>query len=84
MNPQLSLFGGLNYISTTFDDRIGGTSPLDGDESEDIFNVNAGFSYEFVNNIYLTGSYNFSNNNSDFEGRDYDRNRVQLGVQATF
>ena len=84
VNPQLSLFGGLNFISTTFDDRIGGTSPLDGDESEDLFNVNAGFSYEFVNNIYLTGSYNFSNNNSDFEGRDFDRNRVQLGVQATF
>ncbi|GHC45148.1 outer membrane beta-barrel protein [Roseibacillus persicicus] len=81
LNPQVSLFGGVNYILTNYDDQIIGA---DGDGSESLLNLNVGGSYQLSSNLYLTGSYNFTTSISDFDGRDYDRNRFQLGVQATF
>lgn len=83
VNPTLSLFGGINYIMTDFSEGFV-TNPTAGDGSEDILNLNVGASYQFADNLYLTGSYNFTNASSDFAGRDYDRNRFELGVQATF
>lgn len=85
LNPRLSVFSGLNYIFTDYEDLeedVSGAAAEEGDEG--ILNLNAGFSYQMTDNLYFTGSYNYSGAFSDFAGRDYDRNRVQLGVQATF
>lgn len=82
LNPTLSLFGGINYIMTDFSEGLGTPPARDG--SEDLLNLNLGASYQFADNLYLTGSYNFTNSTSDFVGREFDRNRFELGVQATF
>lgn len=85
LNPRLSLFGGVNYIWTDYEDPTG-LIPLGepSDGAEGLLNLNIGASYQVTDNLYLTGSYNFTDSSSDFVGREYDRNRVQLGVQATF
>jgi hypothetical protein len=85
INPNLSLFGGVNYIMTDYDDinTARSTGGL-GNGSEDLINLNAGLSYEFVDGVFATGSYNFTDNSSDFGGREYDRNRFEVGLQTTF
>jgi hypothetical protein len=83
VNPNLSLFGGVNYIMTDYNDLVSGT-PGFNDGSEDLVNLNAGMSYEFVDGFFVTSSYNFTDNSSDFAGREYDRNRFELGLQTTF
>ena len=37
-------------------------------------------------NDYLTGtvSYNFTDSSSDIDGRDYNRNRISVGLSAEF
>ena len=85
VNPRLSLFGGVNYIYTDYDDLDRSESGPGADTGEEgLLNLNAGFSYQVSDNLYLTGSYNYSRADSDFDEREYDRNRVELGVQATF
>ena len=49
-----------------------------------IINFNAGASYEVADNIFVTGSYNYTKSSSDADIRDYDRSRIQLGVQSSF
>lgn len=80
LNPRVSLFGGVNYIRTGYDDPVNAVS-VEGDE--DLWNLNVGASYQLTDNLFLNGSYNYSESISDFD-REYDRNRFQLGVQATF
>ena len=55
-----------------------------GDESEDIINAYIGASFKFTDNLFGTVSYNFTQSDSDLPGRDYDRNRVSVGVRAEF
>lgn len=82
LNPRVSLFGGVSYIFTDYEDIV---TPVGGDEgNESILNLSVGGSYRLTDNLYLTGSYNFTTAFSDFDGREYDRNRVQVGIQATF
>jgi hypothetical protein len=52
--------------------------------SETFFDVGVSLAYRF--NQYLTGDvgYNFSQLTSDISGRDYDRNRVYIGVTAAY
>lgn len=85
ISPMLSVFGGIDYIPTSYQSgRVipGGASFSDQDE--DIFNAYIGVSMKF--NDYLTGtaSYNYTNSNSDISGRDYDRNRISVGLSAEF
>lgn len=83
VNSRISLFGGVSYIFTDFEDVI--TAPVgQGEGSEGVLNLNAGATYQLTDNLFLTGSYNFTTSFSDFDGREYDRNRFQLGLQATF
>ena len=84
LNQQVSLFGGVNYILTDYEDVADGSGPGVDEGDEGLLNLNAGFSYQVTDNLYLTGSYNYTTSISDFDDREYDRNRVQLGVQATF
>ena len=85
ISPKLSLFGGIDYIPTVFSGgRVIDTGASFADGSEDIINSYIGLSIKF--NDYLTGtvSYNYTNSNSDINGREYDRNRISVGVSAEF
>jgi hypothetical protein len=88
ISPTFSLFGGIDYIPTSYaSGRSVTTPPFLGsipDSDLDIFNAYIGLSMKL--NDYLTGTatYNFTNSSSDFAGEDYDRNRLSLGVSAEF
>ena len=88
ISPTLALFGGVDYIPSTFDGGnevapVPGGSTLDGVD-EDLFNAYIGVSMKFTD--YLTGTltYNFTNSSSDIPNRDYDRNRISVGLRAEF
>ena len=84
-NPTVSLFGGIDYIPTDYSGAVAvaGTPPL-GDQDEDIFNAYIGVSYRFTDYLIGTASYNYTDSSSDLAGRDYDRNRINVGVSAEF
>lgn len=85
ISPMFSVFGGVDYIPTSFQGgRIVSGAPSTSDLTEDLVNSNIGVSVKF--NDYLTGtvSYNYTNSSSDIPGRDYDRNRITLGLSAEF
>ncbi|NNC90843.1 MAG: hypothetical protein HKN82_20515 [Akkermansiaceae bacterium] len=90
ISPRLAVFGGGHIIHETYDDLVAGsTTPAPppaapGSFDETILNLNIGGSVQVTENVYLTGSYNFTDSSSDSNIREYDRNRFQLGVQATF
>ena len=86
VSPTLTLFGGLNYINDQYEEGTFaqggvGSSP---DFDESTFNINLGASLQVAENIYVTGTYNYTTADSDSDLREYDRNRFQLGVQASF
>jgi hypothetical protein len=89
ISPMLSLVGGLDYIPTAYQSGryvnglYEGEAAPDGDE--DMINAYIGVSVRF--NDFLTGSlsYNFTDSTSDVDDRrDYNRNRISLGVSAEF
>lgn len=88
VSPMFSIFGGLDYIPTSFEEGralgtvVPGTSISDRDE--DIVNAYVGVSMKF--NDFLTGSasYNYTDSSSDFANNDYDRNRISVGLSAEF
>ncbi len=87
ISPTLALFGGIDYIPSSFDNgtrRFGFGPENIGDYEEELINAYIGLSVKFTD--YLSGSltYNFTNSDSDFSGRDYERNRVSVGVRAEF
>ncbi len=88
ISSMLSTFAGVDYIPTSYGSgRFVGTGVApatipDGDEN--ILSAYVGVSVKF--NDYLTGtaSYTYTNSDSDFAGRDYDRNRLSVGISAEF
>jgi hypothetical protein len=87
ISPRFSLFGGLDYIPSNFEDgRLvsGVGTPTAGGYSEDIFNGYIGLSVKFNDYLYGTLSYNHTTSSSDLLGGDYDRNRVSVGLRAEF
>ena len=85
ISPSLALYGGVDVISTQFDSgRVLATGASAGDQDETLVNAYIGASLKF--NEILTGSltYNFTDSNSDFANRDYDRNRITVGLSAEF
>jgi Putative beta-barrel porin 2 len=84
-NPTMSLFGGVDFLPTQYrDGKYLPSGPSGPDIDEDIFNAYLGISYRFNDFMSATASYNYTDSSSDFLGRDYDRNRVSLGVSAEF
>lgn len=87
LSQALSLFGGIDYIPTTF---AGGrnTIPLGayggGDLQEDILNAFIGLSLKVTETVTASVSYNFTDSNSDFENQTFQRNRISIGVSAQF
>ena len=87
ITPRFSVYGGLDYIPTSFDDgRLVGAAPGVGASGleEDLLNVYVGASVQLTETLYGTVSYNYTDSSSDFLGYDYDRSRVNLGVRAEF
>lgn len=87
ISRQLSVFGGIDYIPSQFEDgrRVSGPGPLTrGGLSEDLINAYVGVSVRFTD--YLSGdlSYNYTDSSSDLFGATYDRNRVNVGIRAEF
>jgi len=85
ISEYLSLFAGLNVISTSYESgRLANTViPVD-DASETLLNASIGASIKFTDHIYGTVTYNFTNSDSDIANRNYDRNRISVGVSAQF
>ncbi len=87
ISKQLSIFGGIDFIPSQFEDgrRVSGPGPLTrGGLSEDLINAYVGLSVRFTD--YLSGdlSYNYTDSSSDLFGATYDRNRVNVGIRAEF
>ena len=85
-SPLFSLFGGVDYIPTSFNGgrRVSGVAGPIEDQSEDLVNAYIGASMKFNDFLTGTASYNFTNSTSDFSNNDYDRNRFSVGVSAEF
>lgn len=85
ISPTLSLFGGVDYIPTSFGaGREIGTNNSVEDLDDDILNAYIGVSVRFNDFLTGTASYSYTNASSDLFGRDYDRNRLSVGVSAEF
>jgi Putative beta-barrel porin 2 len=86
-NPLVSMFGGVDYIPTRYQEgRVVSGNPATptSDADEDIINAYIGVSYRFSDFLTANASYNFTDSSSDFDNRDYDRNRISIGVSAEF
>lgn len=85
LSPMLSIFGGLDYIPTSYaEGRVIPGGATVADQDEDILNAYIGLSVKFNDFLTGTASYNFTDSSSDFDGRDYNRNRISVGVSAEF
>jgi len=82
-SPKLTYFSGLNVIMLGYDGKIGGGTAPDSLDDR-VLNFNVGASYEVSDNLFVTGSYNYTKSSSDADIRDYDRSRVQVGLQSSF
>jgi len=85
LSPTLSLFSGLDYIPTSFGD--GRSIPFGNsvaDLSDDIINAYIGVNLKINDFLTGTASYSYTNSSSDLLGRDYDRNRISVGLSAEF
>lgn len=86
LSETLSFFGGVDYIPATFDDGtlVSGTGPSNvGGFDEDVINLYVGVSVKFTDQLFGSLSYNYTDSSSDLQ-RDYERNRVNLGVRFEF
>jgi len=53
-------------------------------QSDDYYSLGLSLTYKFTRNFSAEGGYNFDDYVSDIQGQAYTRNRVFLGVTATF
>lgn len=86
VSDRLNLFGGVDYIMSDYDSgRIAGTAvAFGGNPDEDLINLYIGMSMRLNEWLYAQASYNYTDSSSDLLGRDYDRNRLSLGMRAEF
>jgi len=76
---RLTGYTGVHYVFSQFE---GSDEIEDSDENE--FNASLGLNYNFWNNLSLDANYSFTTIDSDISSRNYDRNRVHVGLNATF
>lgn len=88
ISQSLSIFSGLDVITASYENgrRLNGPLPLGTapDLDESVVNAYIGASLKFTDYLFGTVTYNFTNSDSDASGRDYDRNRVSVGLRAEF
>ena len=85
ISPQLSTFAGVNYVPTQYSGgrRISNGAAVP-DQDENLLNTYIGLSMKVTENLTGTLTYNHTISNSDMVNRDYDRNRISLGVNTQF
>lgn len=76
---RLSGSAGLHYVHNDYN----GNGEIES-SSDDEIDATIGLSYNFWSNLSLDASYSYTTISSDTELRDYDRHRVNLGLNATF
>lgn len=88
ISPMFSIYGGVDYIPTSYQEgrALDGTTPAGGisDLDEDMINAHIGLSVKFNDYLSGTATYNFTHSTSDIGGRDYQRNRISLGLSTEF
>ncbi|MGA0844946.1 MAG: outer membrane beta-barrel protein, partial [Luteolibacter sp.] len=86
INPFFSIVGGLDYMPTRYREGqfVAAPAAIARGVDEDIVNASLGLRYRVNDFITASLNYNFTNSDSDFAARNYDRNRISLGVTAQF
>ncbi len=79
VDRRLTLNGGLSYVYSDFDG--GDISPS---ITENSILASAGLSYLLWSNISMNAQYSYTILDSEDPTRDFDRNRVSLGMSASF
>jgi hypothetical protein len=79
VTERLSLNGGAHYTYSDYD----GGGAID-DVKEHQIHASAGLAYRLWQNVNVDANYSYTLLNSDDELREYDRNRVSLGLSAQF
>jgi opacity protein-like surface antigen len=80
ITPYISGRVGVGFVYSDFNGLQGVTTSTD----ENSITVNAGLAYRIFDNTDVNVSYNYTKYTSDDIFRDYSRNRVSLGLTATF
>lgn len=87
LSPKVSINGGIDYILTQYKDgdQVGGLpGAFSTTADDDLISAYIGLSYRFTDVVFGTLSYSHTNSSSDLSGRDYNRNRISMGVRAEF
>jgi hypothetical protein len=91
MTERLRVNAGVNYAYSTFQDAGAGNTQNStvlpsqgGDVSEHQLSATAGLGYQLWKNVSVDANYSYTVLASDNNFREYDRNRVSLGVSASF
>ncbi|MGJ8695440.1 MAG: outer membrane beta-barrel protein [Verrucomicrobiaceae bacterium] len=85
VSEALSLRAGVNYQDIGYENLIAGPVGTPLSAEEDLINVFLGFDLKVADNMWVTGTYNFEDLGSDVAAaRNYDRNKINLGVRAEF
>jgi hypothetical protein len=79
VSERLRLNGGLNYVYSEFD----GQDDVKAINENEI-NATAGIGYSITDNMAVNANYSYTLLASDNDLRDYDRNRIFLGLSASF
>ena len=82
ISPTFSINAGLNYQDVDYSERATPFGPID--PTEDIVNYFVGFNMSVTDTISLYGTYNHEDFGSSVAGREFDRNRLSLGVSSQF
>lgn len=87
-NPLLTVFAGVDYIPTKYDSArnpVNSASLPIGSLNEDVVNAHLGFTLHLTDNVTATAAYNYTDFKSDLSSdREFERNRVSLGLNAAF
>ena len=79
ITEKLNAYGGIHYVYSQLE---GGKSYSDTNENQG--NIGIGLSYSLNQNWALNANYGFTIISSDDPIREYERNRVTVGVTGTF
>ncbi len=85
ISPQLTFQAGANVILMDMEDGrfVPGPGAVN-DEETDLLNLYLGLTYKINDGLYVTGSYNWTDSDSDLPGRAYERNRFSIGLKTEF
>ncbi len=86
LSPSVSLYGGVDLVNTSYESGRNLTTGGGGipDQDETLVNAYIGASMKLTEILTGTLTYNFTNSDSDLPGRNYDRNRITVGLSAEF